>query len=596
MPASAVPPVLMPILHEIVQDSRTDLAGGWTRGVDGRWSLKIVARLSVPATDHIASETGWHVVVGEDQPTDGVAIYPDRVDGVTATFRHQDYNRNGESDLPWRLGKPCLDRPIAAFGRDSGDEPMELGARLSWTVGRLLVWIDATASGGLAAEGDPLELPARPTDSGFPVIGFNETVVDLPWWDDRIAQWGIAELTALPGSKDASAITKFFDAAGETLRAIPWGSWYVDDQPAAARAIWIRLRAIPVCEPWRLPATWRELGDLLAADGIDLAEILGETGIAYRSSRRAKAEHKLLLGFPLAQFVGGEAARMHWLGVGGVMLSHRDEKRDGFRPIEENRRFWDRSLAQSSHPLVWLRTMNWAPDQLRARGGAEDAVRTKRILIVGAGALGSAVAENLLRMGATDLGILDNENFDVGNLCRHVLGMSSVGHPKASAMAKHLNEAMPDARVAALVELFPPKAKEVADRIRSYDVIVDCTASDQVLDEMAAFDWQGEKLFVSLSMTWRSLGLLAYSASEAAFPAIDAKIRFRATPAAEIDPGDVRIEGIGCWHPVFPAAADDVQLWAAIGCKYIRNAIVAPGRRCDHYRQKPDGTVERLDA
>jgi hypothetical protein len=110
---------------------------------------------------------------------------------------------------------------------------------------------------------------------------------------------------------------------------------------------------------------------------------------------------------------------------------------------------------------------------------------------------------------------------------------------------------------------------------------------------MAAFDWQSEKVFISLAMTWRAEGLFAYAASETMFPVLDATSRFRNSASPEIDLGDARIEGIGCWHPVFPARADDVQLWAAVSTKFICRVISAPGRVYEYFKQMPDGTVER---
>lgn len=53
------------------------------------------------------------------------------------------------------------------------------------------------------------------------------------------------------------------------------------------------------------------------------------------------------------------------------------------------------------------------------------------------------------------------------------------------------------------------------------------------------------------------------------------------------------MEGIGCWHPVFPASADDVRLWAAIGTKFIRRAVVERGRLCEHFVQDDYGAIER---
>lgn len=245
--------------------------------------------------------------------------------------------------------------------------------------------------------------------------------------------------------------------------------------------------------------------------------------------------------------------------------------------------------------MTWLRTVNWEPEQIRTRSGFGTGKVSERVLIIGAGSLGGAVSENLVRMGVTRMGILDPDILDVGNLTRHVLGMDAVGHDKATALAHALSLTMPDADIRGIVASFPPGGDELAEELRSFDVIIDCTGSDAVLDAMAEFDWGGEKIFVSLAMTWRAEGLLVFTASEATFPAIDAKESFHEMNVPPTDFGDARMEGIGCWHPVFPATAADVRMWSAVATTTILEAIRLPKRRCQYFRQGFDGTVEKLN-
>jgi hypothetical protein len=358
-------------------------------------------------------------------------------------------------------------------------------------------------------------------------------------------------------------------------------------------AVWIVLPEIPVLHPWQAPSTWLELSRRLAADQIDLKQILVEIGTAARKSPRRTPPRVLLLGFPIAERVGFAPSRLHWLSVKCPDLASKTMLRNGFRACERNHRQWDAEIATSAQPLAWRRTANWAPDQLRTRGAAENEICKRRILLIGAGSLGSTVAENLLRMGVCEMGILDFDWLMMGNLSRHALSMPAVGQKKANALAEHLNQCMPDAKVRAFDTVFPPHNEQLKQAVKSYEVIIDCTGDDDVLDALASFDWQGEKLFVSLAMTWRAEGLFAYAASETSFPAIDAKAHFADSPIPALNEADAQIEGIGCWHAVFPATADDVQLWGAIGSKFIRRAILDPVRRYEYFQQMPDGTVER---
>lgn len=94
--------------------------------------------------------------------------------------------------------------------------------------------------------------------------------------------------------------------------------------------------------------------------------------------------------------------------------------------------------------------------QLRKRGEAEEAIRSKSILVLGVGTLGAAVAENLLRMGVTRMGLVDDDTMLVANLSRHLLTMPDAGQGKAERMAERLNIAAPDAQVVAMPFAFFP--------------------------------------------------------------------------------------------------------------------------------------------
>jgi hypothetical protein len=194
------------------------------------------------------------------------------------------------------------------------------------------------------------------------------------------------------------------------------------------------------------------------------------------------------------------------------------------------------------------------------------------------------------------MGIMDVDRINLGNLSRHVLTMRDLGHGKAKAIADTLNRTMPDANVEDLAIAFPPTTAADQKRLVGWDVIVDCTAEDGVLRAMAEYPWDGLKIFVSLSMTWQARGLFAFADELASFPATEAIERFMAASEKPGEDAKMLIEGIGCWHPVFPASADDVQLWAAVGTKFIRRAVMQRSRICEHFVQDANGGVERYAA
>ncbi|KAB2440467.1 thiazole biosynthesis adenylyltransferase ThiF [Bacillus luti] len=103
-------------------------------------------------------------------------------------------------------------------------------------------------------------------------------------------------------------------------------------------------------------------------------------------------------------------------------------------------------------------------------------IREKHVLIIGAGALGSANAEMFVRAGVGTVTIVDRDYVDWSNLQRQQLyAESDVENnlPKAVAAKKRLEEINSEVRVEALVQ--DVTAEELEELITNVDVIIDAT-------------------------------------------------------------------------------------------------------------------------
>ncbi len=79
-------------------------------------------------------------------------------------------------------------------------------------------------------------------------------------------------------------------------------------------------------------------------------------------------------------------------------------------------------------------------------------VRTARVLVVGAGALGNEVIKNLALLGAGHIIVADMDRIEQSNLCRSVLfGEADCGEPKATVAVQAATRLCPDIKAAALV-------------------------------------------------------------------------------------------------------------------------------------------------
>src|ERR1700761_2360622 len=95
-----------------------------------------------------------------------------------------------------------------------------------------------------------------------------------------------------------------------------------------------------------------------------------------------------------------------------------------------------------------------------------------RVLLLGAGGLGSPAALYLAAAGVGTLGIVDNDEVDLSNLQRQVIHSSErIGVPKVDSAEQTINALNPDVKV----EKYPVRlgAENIVEIISGYDIVVD---------------------------------------------------------------------------------------------------------------------------
>jgi molybdopterin/thiamine biosynthesis adenylyltransferase/rhodanese-related sulfurtransferase len=95
-----------------------------------------------------------------------------------------------------------------------------------------------------------------------------------------------------------------------------------------------------------------------------------------------------------------------------------------------------------------------------------------KVLLLGAGGLGSPTALYLAAAGVGTLGIVDDDVVDVSNLQRQVIHATSrVGLPKVDSAEQAINDLNPDVRVRKYETRLD--ASNIVDIIKDYDIVVD---------------------------------------------------------------------------------------------------------------------------
>ncbi len=130
----------------------------------------------------------------------------------------------------------------------------------------------------------------------------------------------------------------------------------------------------------------------------------------------------------------------------------------------------------------WVQDFQYTPDQLirysrhfllpEVGEDGQAKLLQAKVLMVGAGGLGSPAAYYLAAAGVGTLGIIDNDVVDVSNLQRQILHANDrVGTPKVESAKKTLEALNPD------VKVIPYQAKltseNIMEIIKDYDFVVD---------------------------------------------------------------------------------------------------------------------------
>jgi hypothetical protein len=558
----------------------------WNEAVK-KWVLQ--CRLTVKAGGLIPAKTDWFILADADYPWGGIELHPAKEGGLTHTFHHQSYNAVGNAELPWRDGKICAQTSMRYVGRRAYDiEPLSVDERLLWRMIRAREWLEAAAAGRLAEKGEPFELPDFPKES-VEGLGFVEDEESFRFWQQQSLTFGVATMVQPEGVDRWAVVASYSDERDRIIRSIEYGAMLSQRSVRKASAIWVRSSGVPVLSPWQAPATFGELRSVLTEQGVDFNVLVPRLAPRFRDGK----SHLLLLGFPIPAVVGGERRMYHWQGLRLPIISH--GKLNGFRPIETNyaRNDVQKVLADNVR-IDWVTSRNWAEVQIRTRGRASPQLADARVLLVGGGALGSSVAELLVREGCKRLTVVDGDILDVGNLCRHTLSLRHVCEPKADSLADRLNSISPHATVRAIGRGFHERTNAEQQQMAECDIIIDCTGDDRVVHQLGTFPWSGNKLFVSASLGLQARRLFLFVAQGKSFP--HAEFVSAVTPwlhkeLKEYEGLELRREGIGCWHPVFPACSDDVWLMGAVAAKCIDSWAANPPRspRMNVYEQDQKG-------
>ncbi|MBN2181754.1 MAG: ThiF family adenylyltransferase [Sedimentisphaerales bacterium] len=115
----------------------------------------------------------------------------------------------------------------------------------------------------------------------------------------------------------------------------------------------------------------------------------------------------------------------------------------------------------------------------------------KRVAIIGAGALGSTIIDQLVRGGLCKVFIVDNDILSPHNLARHQLRNSELGFKKAEGMAAYLNDLYDNETATVYPHKLFPIERHVLDELNNCKFVLDLSTSRAVQVSLGECRHQG---------------------------------------------------------------------------------------------------------
>jgi hypothetical protein len=181
----------------------------------------------------------------------------------------------------------------------------------------------------------------------------------------------------------------------------------------------------------------------------------------------------------------------------------------------------------------------------------------------------------MIREGVENATLLEHDNLEAGNLVRHLLTIKEIDSNKAEGLATRLCLVNPYVHIDVKPCRFPRTTKEVQDLLEPFDLIIDCTGSDEVLAALSLGWWSMPKLFcsASLGLFGKRLFVFISDGNDFQINVMKASLQPWAKSEAKAWASEPEtLEGAGCWSPLFPARFDDVMMAAACTVKEIEQA------------------------
>lgn len=326
---------------------------------------------------------------------------------------------------------------------------------------RLVDWLDAAGKGVLDPDDAPLHPPVAYT-------GSNKRFVfraDAPAIEKGSSNWiGLAELEQRTHWR--------FDAVG--WRALDKRK----DDPPADRLVTALLLSQPL--PFEYPTNVWDLVQALESQGLAFRLIVTMLEHIALTTQGGEAGY-MILGAPMRRPEPNGAFLQHltaWEIESSAIATLRAY---AFKDGDENKLRDGLVKWMVEADVRWCSVLENRSEvtNRRDRGSSTSTVRDKHVLLLGCGAIGSNIAENLVRAGAASLQMVDNGIVSPGLVVRQNFGDNAIGLSKAKSLEHFLRGLNLGCDIgSAVADITKKGLHEFLSE--GVDIIIDATASRRV--------------------------------------------------------------------------------------------------------------------
>lgn len=540
-----------------------------------KWYLHLSISIDMD-NNYFPKTSQWYVVVDSIYPQGRIKIFPDVNNSIQTTLYHQANNYRINRNGLWRKGSLCVDVNTLT---NCNPEPFSVEGRLLYHVKRAIDWLSAAANERLVSNKELFELPEFNDNALLDIqFAFSEDTFTYQQWEDAECNCGVVDIDYFKSNPTIYYAKTFYSFNNKPVHYTHWGSALDKQNSKKIRKVpWVLLKSVPILFDWQVPETWEELLRICQLQGFNLMDILKQSAKHLRDGY----PHLFLLGFPIPKYWFADNEIIYWKAFQLPVLSYGTKTARGFRTKSIG--YWQRDITEVFKPhltIDWIISENWNQDEISQRGKIARTIQSKNILLLGAGCIGASIAEILVRSGVYNITIADSDIFEIGNLSRHILSLKSIGNSKCTSLYAYLNSLNPHAKV----EYIDQKIKIVNDKgiqhfnidIDKYDIIIDCTGENSILELFSNYIFKHTHYYASVSVGFGAKKLYINMQNGTTFnfdkfvelisPYIEAELQ-------NIDEYTLPRDGIGCWHPTFPARSDDIWIAASISVKAIEKYV-----------------------